>query len=173
MIATRWLNDCITQHPICLEQAAATTWLPSRLTDVGLSGTIHQPHLVLRSEIETGLNTGYLTLSHLWASTHVERLTSQNLDSFRQRLPMESLSRTVLDAMTAAQCFGVRYLWIDSLCIIQDSLADWQAESTEMGNIYRHGICNIVATGSSDNGRGLFQARDSSWVSPRKGAHTL
>jgi hypothetical protein len=52
---------------------------------------------------------------------------------------------------------GYKYLWIDSLCILQDSVDGWQEQSSVMGSIYQHGICNISATGSKDGKGGLFQ----------------
>ena len=96
------------------------------------------------------------------------KLVSSNIDSFRQCIPLESLSSTFLDAIRVTRALGLRYLWIDSLCIIQDSLADWEAESAEMASVYRNGVLNIAATGSSDNGGGLFQERNTHWVTPSK-----
>jgi len=164
----RWLINCITHHAKCREQQTPADWLPSRLIAVGIPGNSQQPQLILTSELRGRNNNSYVTLSHRWASTHVVRLKSSNIDSFRQRIPLESLSSTFLDAIRVTRALSVQYLWIDSLCIIQDSLADWQAESTKMGSIYRNCVCNIAATGSSDAGGGLFQERNTTWVTPNK-----
>jgi hypothetical protein len=43
---------------------------------------------------------------------------------------------TFFDATIITRELGYRYLWIDSLCIVQDFLEDWEAESQNMGNIY-------------------------------------
>jgi len=51
------------------------------------------------------------------------------------------------------------YVWIDSLCIIQDKVEDWQIEAAKMGAIYCHSFCNIAATGFQD-GRNVFVRRD-------------
>lgn len=167
-IAIKWLTKCITEHTKCREQHTKTARLPTRLIDVGLPTGSQQPRLVLTSELGSASNSSYTTLSHRWASTHVIKLMSSNIDSFRQLLSLDSLSATFLDAITVTRALGVRYLWIDSLCILQDSPTDWQAESTEMGNIYRNCICNIAATGSAETGGGLFQQRDPPWVTPSK-----
>jgi hypothetical protein len=164
----QWFINCITHHAKCREQHTTADWLPTRLIDVGLPRDSQQPRLILTSELKSGSNNSYVTLSHRWASTHVVKLESSNIDSFRQCIPLGSLSSTFLDAIRVTRALGVRYLWIDSLCIIQDSLADWQAESTEMGSIYRNCVCNIAATSSSDNGGGLFQERNTHWVTPNK-----
>jgi len=83
-----------------------------------------------------------------------------------QRIPTESLSHIFLDAIGFTRSLGVRFLWIDSLCILQDSLEDWRAEALQMHKIYGNCICNIAATGSSDSGGGLFQERNEAWVTP-------
>jgi hypothetical protein len=164
----RWFTKCITEHTKCREEPTKSARLPTRLIDVGLPTGSQQPRLVLTSELGSASNSSYVTLSHRWASTHVVKLKCSNIDSFRQCLPLNHLSATFLDAITVTRALGVRYLWIDSLCIIQDSPKDWQAESVEMGNIYRNGICNIAATGSAETGGGLFQERDPYWVTPSK-----
>lgn len=53
---------------------------------------------------------------------------------------------------------GFRYLWIDALCIIQDSLEDWALESRKIGYIYSHAVLNIAASGSSDSHGGCFNS---------------
>jgi hypothetical protein len=52
------------------------------------------------------------------------------------------------------------YIWIDSLCIIQDQQEDWQIESSKMGDVYRNSLFTIAATGFSDGHKGLFVERD-------------
>ena len=138
------------------------------MIDVGLPGDVKQPRLVLTSGFTRDGNISYVTLSHRWASTHILKLEFSNINSFMRCIPLGSLSRTFLDAIRVTRALGVRYLWIDSLCIMQDSLDDWQTESAEMGRIYGNCMCNIAATGSSDNGGGLFQERDTHWVTPNK-----
>jgi hypothetical protein len=71
------------------------------------------------------------------------------------------LPQTHQDAVEATYRLGYKYLWIDSLCILQDSAEDWQAESAVMGEIYQNSVCTIAATGSSDSSGGLFVSRNS------------
>lgn len=61
---------------------------------------------------------------------------------------------------------GLRYLWIDSLCIIQDDKKDWLREAAQMGPIYKNGILNIAATGFSNGSHGLFASRNPSTIKP-------
>ncbi|KAK0707181.1 hypothetical protein B0T21DRAFT_273005, partial [Apiosordaria backusii] len=61
----------------------------------------------------------YVTLSHRWASSEVVELKSTNIDTFRQCIPLESLPQTFMDAIAVTRTLSIRYIWIDSLCIIQ------------------------------------------------------
>jgi len=60
-------------------------------------------------------------------------------------IPLESLPRAFLDAIQISRRVGYRYLWIDSLCIIQDSHQDWVQESARMGRYYKHAAVTIAA----------------------------
>ena len=53
------------------------------------------------------------------------------------RIPWQTLTQTMRGSITVARALGVRYLWIDSLCIIQDSASDWELEAGKMAAIYR------------------------------------
>lgn len=161
-LAMRWFINCITRHTKCRErhsQQSSTDWLPTRLINVGLPGNAQLPQLILISKLKSARNNSYITLSHHWESTHIVKLESSNIDLFRQCIPFKSLSNTFVDTITVTRALGIRYLWINSLCIIQDSLADSQSESTKMGSIYGNCACNIAAISSSDNSSGLFQER--------------
>ncbi|KAK3348705.1 hypothetical protein B0T25DRAFT_569382 [Lasiosphaeria hispida] len=60
----------------------------------------------------------------------------------------------------------VDYIWIDCLCIIQDSREDWQKESLVMESVYGNSYCNIATTASADGRGGLFRERDIRAVQP-------
>jgi len=152
-----WLHTCITSHEHC-RIGFFSGWLPTRLVDVGLIDGSQVPRLIIASDLAEK-DVAYVTLSHRW-SDNVLKLKTSNIDEFRHGIPLSSLSKTFLDAILATRNLGVRYLWIDSLCILQDSEADWQAESVQMGCVYQNGLCNLAATASSDGHDGLFQQED-------------
>ena len=79
---------------------------------------------------------------------------------------MASLSQTFRDAVIITRKMCVQYLWIDSLCIIQDSKADWESEAAKMGDYYRHSLFTISAAGAEDGSRGCFMQRDARIVRP-------
>ena len=110
----------------------------------------------------------YTCLSHRWSDENMLKLSASNIDTLKREIPLESLSPTFRDALQVTRKLGARYLWIDSLCILQDSLKDWHAESVEMGKVYNHSLCNIAANASSDIGGGLFQERETRFITPYK-----
>ena len=55
---------------------------------------------------------------------------------------------------------GLRFLWIDSLCIIQDSIENWTHESAMIGLVYSNATCNIAATAAEDSSAGCFFERN-------------
>ncbi|KAM7188100.1 Heterokaryon incompatibility protein (HET) domain containing protein [Rhypophila sp. PSN 637] len=140
-----WLRTCVTTHKTC-GNVPSSPWLPTRLVDVS---DLSKPRLVLSKDIPMEEQApSYVTLSHRWTDDIV-RLTTDKIFEFQNRIPAETLCQTFLDAFTVASQLGVGYIWIDSLCILQDSDYAWKYESTEMGRIYQNGFCNIAATAAS------------------------
>ena len=93
-------------------------------------------------------------------------LTSSNLDELRRGRLIKDLPRTFRDVIIVARWFSIRYLWIDSLCILQDSQEDWQEESSAMGNVYANSSCNVAAAASTDPHGGLFRSRECGDIQP-------
>lgn len=73
-----------------------------------------------------------------------------------RKIPIKTLPRTFQDAIVVTRKLEIKYLWIDSLCIIQDSSIDWQKESSLMGKVYSHAFCTLAASASLDCHGGLF-----------------
>jgi hypothetical protein len=159
-LATNWINNCIQYHGNCrsLEGKDTCSWYPTRLIDVGIS--LHAPVLCITNE--SMITGGYASLSHRWGAGTFPLLSSTNIEDFKVGITYSSLSKTFQDALLITKRLGLRYLWIDSLCILQSgpgSAEDWQTESKLMGNVYRNSFCNISATGSQSSGDGLFRER--------------
>lgn len=114
----------------------------------------------------------YVTLSHRWgdpAKGHriPPKLTRDNNKDakLRRGIEVSSLPKTFRDAVLITRTLGLRYLWIDSLCIFQDSVQDWLDEASKMGDIYAGGVFNIAATGSSSSDGGcVFRVDDPRWI---------
>ena len=98
----------------------------------------------------------WVALSHCWGGDIPSSTTMDNFDSRLMSFPMEKLPRNFQDAIAVTRAFGYRYLWIDSLCIIQNSPGnmDWATESLLMNHVYENADLTIVAdsAGTSQDG---------------------
>ena len=155
-VASRWLERCFSTHPKC-GQTQTPKWLPDRLLDIGSrdSGSI-----CLIETDETTQFLPYTTLSHCWGKLEIKRLLTKDFDAMTKSIRTDELPKTFQDAITITRKLGIPYLWIDSLCIVQDSIEDWAQQSSVMGMVYQNGYCNIAATGALDGRMGCFLERD-------------
>jgi hypothetical protein len=101
--------------------------LPSRVIDVGDSSGVQEPYLL--ADTVAIPPTAYVALSHCWGGIIPVRTLRANLAAHQRALSLASLPRTFRDAVTLTRRLNFRYLWIDSLCIIQDDSDDWARES--------------------------------------------
>lgn len=110
----------------------------------------------------------YLTLSHRWGDHTILCLRTDNIEQMRKAVLESAISKTFREAMLIVKALGERYIWIDSLCIIQDSpnRCDWFEESTKMHAIYANALCNISATGAIDGRDGCFFNRSQLLIQP-------
>lgn len=92
-------------------------------------------------------HTSYLTLSYRWGldSEHIYKTTLGTLQSRKERIYWTELPQAFQDAFRVACRIHMPFLWIDALCILQDSAADWERESAKMGGIFATGFATIAA----------------------------
>ncbi|KAH6980813.1 heterokaryon incompatibility protein-domain-containing protein [Ilyonectria sp. MPI-CAGE-AT-0026] len=146
-----WLRDCQDHHstchtPITLER------LPRRLLHVGkkdslrLVLSVNQPISTMR----------YATLSHCWGGTSPVHTSRSTLAAFEASIPEDSLPKTFLDAIKIARYLDIPYLWIDSLCIVQDDIEDWQQEAAKMQHVYSGSSLTIAATDAENSTGGCL-----------------
>lgn len=151
--ATTWLTNCLTTHKLCNPPPTSPPPpLPTRILDVGppSSPTIH---LILPPPT---LSAPYIALSHSWGGTHPLTTTTVNLPSHLSGIPLSSLPPTFLHAVLLTRRLSLRHLWIDSLCILQDSPADWASEASRMAAVYRNSHLTLSATASSSPLAGIY-----------------
>lgn len=153
-----WYLSCRSGHKSCQRLVKDPKWYPTRLLDVGVPGDLTWK-LHIYAE-ETMRSPNYMTLSYRWGSLPTVELTRSNVDELRRGKSIAELPRTFQDAVAVTRRFSVRYLWIDRLCIIQDSQGDWERESSTMCDVYANSSCNISATASTDPSGGLFRTRE-------------
>lgn len=161
-----WMRTCVESHTLCTQPKTSTSYRPTRLLKLGNSHTFQ---LVLGTECIPSLQ--YVALSYCWGTKAVEgllRLLQSTVEDLSQEQPVDNLPKTFRDAIDVAQHFDVHYIWIDRLCIFQDSPEDWQRESSTMQDVYRNALFSISALGAKDDQGGCFFERD-----PIKAAPTI
>lgn len=89
------------------------------------------------------------------------KTTVATFEERQKKIPFSELPKTFQDAIIITRRLGIQYIWIDSLCIIQDSGADWEQEAARMGAVYRNCLVCIAADGAVDSSGGCFIAGDS------------
>jgi hypothetical protein len=145
--ALAWLHQCLNSHSLCNNSISNDhdDWFPTRLLDLTPpDGTVR----LIETE-KTTPRGAYITLSHCWGTKgNVLKMAQSTLEDFKRKLP-DNIPKTFQHAIAAARKLGVEYLWIDSLCIIQDDAtrkheveasslhrADWQRKSSLMHKVY-------------------------------------
>lgn len=113
----------------------------------------------LRLILSSELTGEYAALSHCWGSHETAKTTSKDIDSRLRNIPFESLPKTSQDAINLCREFKIRYIWIDSLCIIQDNEAAWRHEANGMTMVYGNAFLVLVASASSGDEISMFPRR--------------
>lgn len=163
-LAVAWLENCLSNHSdTCLPNTESL--FPTRLVDVSPPESPGSLRLVSSK----GGRGKYLALSYCWGQDPFFTLNTGNKADLEQSVPMDPLPRTVKDAIILTRRLNVRYIWIDSLCILQGvdekAVKDWEAESLHMNTIYGGAFLTIMAAGAQNAHRGLFHDRNVSQAS--------
>lgn len=155
--AKSWIQDCKHEHTKCDMIETNSKWYPTRLVDIGPPEMMGDICRLVNSGDET-IECPYMTLSHCWGDTKSLVLEKNNAVQLFEGVPSNDLPLLYSDAVFVAHVIGIRYLWIDTLCTIQegDDFADWRHESTLMDKVYSHAFCNISALFAEDSDDSLF-----------------
>jgi len=124
--------------------------------------SVQEPTLVERISVFEP----YVALSHQWGGSELPRTTLANIQQRRSSIPWQELSKNIQDAVSIVRGLGFRYLWIDVLCIIQDSEHDWLAESAKMADVFQSAVLTIAAADAKDHTEGIFRPREARCVRP-------
>ncbi|KAF1960007.1 HET-domain-containing protein [Byssothecium circinans] len=144
--ARRCIQDCLTnpKHGACKLPSRSLASAPKRLLNVG---RMTEPIRLIDTQ---GKSFEYAALSHCWGSGPTLTATKSNWMKLAANIDFDLLPPLFQDAVIIVRQLGLRYIWIDSLCIIQDSVRDWETESAKMGGIYENSYVTISATSSGD-----------------------
>lgn len=154
------MHHCDTKHD-CMkpqEDSKSPTEAPTRLIDVGTSAK--EPIRL----IQTNQNEQYryIALSHCWGQMEENQRFCTYQNNLVQRManiPYNQMPATFRDAVRVTRALGVRYLWIDSLCIIQRNSEDWLKESGRMQDVFNNAHCTIAASSASSSLVGFLGPR--------------
>lgn len=145
MQARLWVRECTEKHQTC--SRPEPSFSPTRILDLGQGD---EDHIIIRTDKTGGTtrtNAKYTTLSYCWGgdsnfTTTTENITQHETDGIR----ISKLPQTVQDAIVCTRKLGLRYLWVDALCIIQDSTLDKREQIPQIRSIFHYATCTIVAS---------------------------
>lgn len=166
-LAKKWMAECQESHPSCRKAArhssifctdnahfiydlSADNLLPSRLLAL-------KPVVYLAESSSLPADTQYVALSHRWGTKSSFLTTRKNVSQRTQvGLCPQNLPRTFREAMDVTLGLGYSYLWIDSLCIVQDDQDDWKKEARRMAVVFDKAAVTIAAMDGVDCDSGLI-----------------
>ena len=142
------MNECLYHHPACPTiQPGGEPELPTRVLFVGKAPETQ----ILLFEPgafggEGGRRAPYIALSYCWGKkAQTVTLTSESMEKLKGGIQIAHLPRTIREAVLITRNLGLQFLWVDALCIIQDSEEDWKTESAKMGSVYKNAYITLAA----------------------------
>jgi hypothetical protein len=150
-LARSWIDECDTTHLDCHVRPHR---LPTRVINVGSDAT--EPRL----HISRGEFARYIALSHVWGHYQPLKTEKSTLAERLNAIPFSGMPKTFQDAVFLTRFLGIEYLWIDSLCIIQDDIDDWESEATRMADVYSNAHVVISVNDAKDCREGFLGPRD-------------
>ncbi|KAH9891406.1 HET-domain-containing protein [Xylariomycetidae sp. FL2044] len=159
-LSRRWLEDCKQNHSQCTSPGPSI--MPTRLLDLG-DGSIGQDVRLCESLPEQ--KGRYAALSYCWGRSGNLTTTRANTSHRKERIPWDQMPRTFREAIELVRALGLRYLWIDALCIVQDDKNDWEKEAAKMAEIYEGAYLTIATDSAGDPTWGIFTTRRTDLVS--------
>jgi hypothetical protein len=155
------IHQCLSTHSRCGVADNESLILPTRLIHI-VRAT--ESSCVVAKVVETeGLTpntTAYATLSYCWGTGSYLKLTRKTEAQLRIDIPISQLPKSCRDAIDICCYLGIEYLWIDALCIVQDSDEDWIHEVKSMCSVYRNCMVTIAASGAQESSEGCFAYRN-------------
>ncbi|EFW99014.1 tol protein [Grosmannia clavigera kw1407] len=152
------MKNCFENHTAC-GTPDSKPYAPKRFIDV------RNDRVVLRENVKVAR---YDCLSHCWGPSQSPIKTLKStLADFQSEIPWAQLSKMFQDAVDICRRLDIDYLWLDSLCIIQDSDGDWKEQSVLMADIYQNALITIAAAKAGDGSAGCYSQRDPGYLDLR------
>ena len=147
-----WLDLCNHHHG-----AQCSPRVDRQGPDIRLIDTKDQC-IVSKRILDSSTRQDYVALSYVWGD--VEQIYLPPGGAYSELTKKRSLrnlklSKTIADAMQLIEQLGLRYLWVDALCINQDDLSDKERHIARMGFVFQNALFTIIAASGSDCDAGL------------------
>ncbi|KAK0654998.1 hypothetical protein B0T16DRAFT_450742 [Cercophora newfieldiana] len=142
-----WLTERLHRHPNCGTDRG--NGLPRRVIDIGNASN---PPSFARLHESQGEDEAYICLGYRWPETPTAQLLGSNIEQYRKSIPFDTLPPTFQQVFEVARALGVRYVWIDALCIIQGDDGhdgDKAKDIATMNLIYESAILTVMSAWSS------------------------
>ncbi|KAK4556980.1 hypothetical protein LTR86_005961 [Recurvomyces mirabilis] len=151
----RWIAKCSREHMRCKRVSQSQ---PKRLLEL-LDLTNEMSDIRLVSSNIIAPDAQYVALSYCWGKDEPLKTDRTNIWQHQDRIEFAKLARTHQDAVKLVRKLGIRYLWIDALCIVQDDPGEWTAEAARMGKIFHGAAFDLVVARASSATEGFLQPR--------------
>lgn len=110
------------------------------------------------------IDVPYAALTYRWGTAEPSWCTtSANISTRHERIIFHTLPLTLQQAIRTTALLGLRFLWIDSICIVQDDVEEWNRESLLMASIYQTALVTLAADSSEDSHAGLYNKPEESY----------
>lgn len=154
------MEYCAAKHVRCNVLELKSVFIPNRVLDVGPGDNLDRVLLIddtasLFRNLPR-LTRRYVALSCCWGTSVPLKTTTASLARHREGIQISSMPQVFREAVFVVRKLRLRYLWIDALCIIQDSTADWEQESVRMSDIFAHSYITIYAAASTACDQGFL-----------------
>lgn len=159
-LAKKWFKECCENHSCGPRDP---DYRPTRLVELVSKDTVR---IVFSSE---HANIGsYAALSHCWGKSKTLKLLKNNVSQLRSEFSVADLPTSYREGIAMCLALEIQYIWIDSICIIQDCKEDWRKEAATMGEVYRNSVLNICTCAAADSSEPSWAGRDCSLITPLK-----
>ncbi|KAF5863547.1 hypothetical protein ETB97_009791 [Aspergillus alliaceus] len=160
LVIDSWVNSCINEHHTHCKESPQPPRLPTRVVDVS-SPELDVWTVCIRDDQNKEDHTGrYVALSHCWGKCLPFATTTENLEDRKREIRISDMSQVFQEAILITRRLGIRYLWIDTLCIVQNDRHDWQVEAGRMAAVYMDAFLVIGASKSSADDQGFLCPRE-------------
>jgi hypothetical protein len=146
-------RNCVESHS---NKDPKVPLLPRRVLDLEAPSLDPSQPVVRLYEPNEDEEGHYATLSHCWGNTRSIKAEKTSLRKLKEKIEWDELPKTFQDAIRFTRRLGLRYLWIDSLCILQDDTGDWHREAAKMAIIFRNSTITLAATRSPNDQEGFY-----------------